>query len=163
MGDEMGPVKKQQKRASGSSATTAASTSPTSTSPVKTESIESGGHPEDMDDQDYLNKRARNNDAVKRSRAKAKAKITETHDRVTVLKKENQNLEGKIKLLSKELAFLKDIFMAHAGHDPAFKAMIPQFLSITKTNSLPVNKKVAATAAGSADSRFGQVQQHLMY
>ena len=70
---------------------------------------------DNLDDQDYLNRRSRNNDAVRRSRAKAKAKIIQTHDRVTALKDENQALEAKIKLLSKELAFLKDIFIAHAG------------------------------------------------
>eukprot|EP00096_Caligus_rogercresseyi_P001902 TRINITY_DN1335_c0_g1_i1.p1 TRINITY_DN1335_c0_g1~~TRINITY_DN1335_c0_g1_i1.p1 ORF type:complete len:118 (+),score=45.43 TRINITY_DN1335_c0_g1_i1:130-483(+) len=64
---------------------------------------------------DYLTKRARNNEAVKRSREKSRQKASETHDRVDSLKKENEMLEEKIKLLSKELTFLKDIFMAHAG------------------------------------------------
>ena len=64
---------------------------------------------------DYLSKRARNNEAVKRSREKARQKAKETHDRVTKLKNENEMLEERIKLLSKELTFLKDIFLAHAG------------------------------------------------
>lgn len=64
---------------------------------------------------DYETKRARNNEAVKRSREKARQKAKETHDRVSKLKQENEKLEERIKLLSKELTFLKDIFLAHAG------------------------------------------------
>ena len=70
---------------------------------------------EDEADEEYLNKRARNNDAVKRSRQKAREKANDTNNRVQKLKNENEKLEEKIKLLSKELTFLKDIFLAHAG------------------------------------------------
>ena len=70
---------------------------------------------EEEGDEEYLNKRARNNDAVKRSRQKAREKANETNGRVQKLKNENEKLEEKIKLLSKELTFLKDIFLAHAG------------------------------------------------
>ncbi len=66
-------------------------------------------------DADYVSKRARNNEAVKRSREKARQRARETHDRVSKLKQENERLEERIKLLSKELTFLKDIFLAHAG------------------------------------------------
>lgn len=66
-------------------------------------------------DNEYLSRRARNNEAVKRSREKARQRAQETHTRVTKLKTENEMLEERIKLLSKELTFLKDIFMAHAG------------------------------------------------
>ena len=74
-------------------------------------------HPQEEEegDEEYLNKRARNNDAVKRSRQKAREKANETNTRVQKLKNENEKLEEKIKLLSKELTFLKDIFLAHAG------------------------------------------------
>lgn len=64
---------------------------------------------------DYLAKRSRNNEAVRRSREKARQKAQETHERVSQLKMENEMLEERIKLLSKELTFLKDIFLAHAG------------------------------------------------
>ena len=63
----------------------------------------------------YSVKRARNNEAVKRSREKSRSKASEITDRVSELKKENQDLEERLKLLSKEFAFLKDIFAAHAG------------------------------------------------
>nr|ACO15152.1 CCAAT/enhancer-binding protein gamma [Caligus clemensi] len=92
---------------------------------------------------DYLTKRARNNEAVKRSREKSRQKANETHDRVDSLKKENEMLEERIKLLSKELTFLKDIFMAHAGknhglclEDLDIKALIKEEDS-SQTNTLP--------------------------
>merc|ERR1712117_475915 len=69
----------------------------------------------DQNDSDYLSKRARNNEAVKRSREKARGKAKETTERVNKLKAENEMLEDRIKLLSKELTFLKDIFLTHAG------------------------------------------------
>ena len=39
---------------------------------------------------DYLAKRSRNNEAVRRSREKARSKAKETHDRVSQLKQENE-------------------------------------------------------------------------
>ena len=42
-------------------------------------------------------------------------KAKDTHSRGSQLKQENEMLEERIKLLSKELTFLKDIFLAHAG------------------------------------------------
>jgi len=66
-------------------------------------------------DPEYNNKRAKNNDAVKKSREKTRQKAKETMEKVSQLKQENEMLEERIKLLSKELTFLKDIFMAHAG------------------------------------------------
>ena len=69
----------------------------------------------DNDGGDYLAKRSRNNAAVRRSREKARSKAKNTNDRVSVLANENEMLEERIKLLTKELAFLKDIFLAHAG------------------------------------------------
>jgi len=65
-------------------------------------------------DNDYLAKRSRNNAAVRRSREKARMKSKETNDRVSNLKQENEMLEERIKLLTKELTFLKDMFLAHA-------------------------------------------------
>lgn len=64
---------------------------------------------------DYRKKRDRNNQAVKRSRVKSKMRTQETLQRVTHLKKENSILEEKVKTLTKELGFLKELFLAHAG------------------------------------------------
>jgi len=69
---------------------------------------------EEPDKTDYLAKRSRNNEAVRRSREKARMKAKDTHERVSQLKQENEMLEERIKLLTKELTFLKDIFLAHA-------------------------------------------------
>ena len=71
---------------------------------------------EEPDKTDYLAKRSRNNEAVRRSREKARMKAKDTHERVSQLKQENEMLEERIKLLTKELTFLKDIFLAHAGN-----------------------------------------------
>jgi len=65
-------------------------------------------------DPEYNVKRAKNNDAVKKSREKTRQKAKETMEKVSALKQENEMLEERIKLLSKELTFLKDIFLAHA-------------------------------------------------
>jgi hypothetical protein len=74
-----------------------------------------GGGGGNGNDSEYVSKRARNNEAVKRSREKARHKAKDTSERVNKLKSENEMLEERIKLLSKELTFLKDIFLAHAG------------------------------------------------
>ncbi|XKL66425.1 hypothetical protein PGB90_009845 [Kerria lacca] len=66
-------------------------------------------------EEDYRKKRDKNNQAVKKSRVKSRLRTQETMERVQKLKTENDMLEEKIKILSKELGFLKDLFLAHAG------------------------------------------------
>lgn len=63
---------------------------------------------------EYRQRRERNNMAVKKSRLKSKQKAQDTLQRVTQLKEENERLEAKIKLLTKELSVLKDLFLEHA-------------------------------------------------
>lgn len=46
---------------------------------------------------------------------KSRMRTQQTLQRVNQLKTENDMLEEKIKLLSKELGFLKELFMAQAG------------------------------------------------
>ncbi|XP_049764257.1 CCAAT/enhancer-binding protein gamma-like [Schistocerca cancellata] len=72
----------------------------------------SGG---EITEDDYRRRRDRNNQAVKRSRVKSKLRTQQTLERVHQLKTENEMLEEKIKVLTKELGFLKDLFLAHAG------------------------------------------------
>lgn len=62
------------------------------------------------DDNEYMKKRARNNVAVKKSREKAKNRIQETQVRVEQLSKENEELQTKVNLLSKELNVLRALF-----------------------------------------------------
>lgn len=54
--------------------------------------------------------------AVKKSRFKSKQKTQETFTRVSNLKAENQVLEDRVKTLTKELQFLKELFLAHASN-----------------------------------------------
>lgn len=54
--------------------------------------------------------------AVKKSRFKSKQKTQETFTRVSNLKAENQILEDRVKTLTKELQFLKELFLAHASN-----------------------------------------------
>lgn len=68
----------------------------------------------DRNSDEYRQRRERNNMAVKKSRLKSKQKAQDTLQRVTQLKEENERLEAKIKLLTKELSVLKDLFLEHA-------------------------------------------------
>lgn len=86
---------------------------------AKRDHLESG---EDSDE--YRKKRDRNNLAVKRSRVKSKQKTQETMNRVNQLRSENSVLEEKVRTLTKELGFLKELFLAHASNktdDSKFK------------------------------------------
>jgi len=64
---------------------------------------------------EYHLKRLRNNEAVRKSREKARIKAEQTFQRVQKLRQENEALEERLKLLKKELSFLKDVFVAHSG------------------------------------------------
>ncbi len=54
---------------------------------------------------------------MKRSRVKSKQKTQETMSRVNQLRQENSVLEEKVKSLTKELSFLKELFLAHAANN----------------------------------------------
>merc|ERR1712014_424115 len=69
----------------------------------------------DKDDPEYKEKRARNNEAIKKSREKARAKAKYTQQKVDDLKKDNKRLEDKINVLGQEMQFLKDVFLAHTN------------------------------------------------
>lgn len=47
---------------------------------------------------------------------KSKQKTQETMSRVNALRNENTVLEEKVKTLTKELGFLKELFLAHASN-----------------------------------------------
>uniref|UniRef100_A0A3P8V9W9 CCAAT/enhancer-binding protein gamma n=1 Tax=Cynoglossus semilaevis TaxID=244447 RepID=A0A3P8V9W9_CYNSE len=79
----------------------------------------------DKDSDEYRQRRERNNLAVKKSRMRSKQKAMDTQQRVNELKEENERLEAKIKLLSKELSVLKDLFLEHA-HNLADNVPPPQ-------------------------------------
>ncbi|KAK3510255.1 hypothetical protein QTP70_032413 [Hemibagrus guttatus] len=95
----------------------------------------------DKDSDEYRQRRERNNLAVKKSRMRSKQKAQDTQQRVNELKEENERLEAKIKLLSKELSVLKDLFLEHAHNladnvQPATAATVtPGDLCNTNNNS----------------------------
>ncbi|XP_026320193.1 CCAAT/enhancer-binding protein gamma-like [Hyposmocoma kahamanoa] len=84
--------------------------------PVKQRGSRRGLSDADDEDDDYRKRRDRNNEAVKKSRYKTKQRTQETFTRVSKLKAENQVLEEKVKTLTKELQFLKELFLAHASN-----------------------------------------------
>lgn len=63
------------------------------------------------DTNEYFEKRARNNVAVRKSREKAKLRQGVTETRVDQLVNENDRLQKKVDLLSKELNVLKSLFI----------------------------------------------------
>ncbi|PBC29975.1 CCAAT/enhancer-binding protein gamma [Apis cerana] len=101
---------------------------------------------EEEDDEDYRRRRDRNNQAVKRSRVKSKLRTQQTLERVNQLKTENELLEEKIKMLTKELGFLKDLFLAHAGssqHSVNFQDIDLNALLAEDTKSIEQMKEVS--------------------
>jgi len=66
-------------------------------------------------DVEYRQRRERNNVAVKKSRAKSRARAEMTTAKVEELRRENSELEGKVSILSKELDLLKDLLVLRAG------------------------------------------------
>ncbi|KAE9420704.1 hypothetical protein Angca_006397, partial [Angiostrongylus cantonensis] len=63
-------------------------------------------------DEQYIEKRRRNNEAVNRTREKKRLEESETARRVEELRKENERLERQVESLQKELSFLKEMFVA---------------------------------------------------
>lgn len=100
----------------------------------------------DDDDDDYRRRRDRNNEAVKKSRYKSKQRTQETFTRVTKLKAENQELEEKVKSLTKDLKFLKELFVEFASNaqNPKFQTMDLDALTRDSDN----NKKDESTSKG---------------
>jgi len=66
-------------------------------------------------DEEYLDKRARNNLAVKVSRQRAKERVQEANNKIAFLKVENKDLEEKIKLRSAELAAMQELYAQYYG------------------------------------------------
>src|SRR6202008_423783 len=89
----------------------------------------------DKNSDEYKKRRERNNLAVKKSRNKAKIRTQQTLERVNQLKQDNEMLETKIKILTKELNFLKDLFLAHAG--TAHNGQLPDIdMTFLQNNSI---------------------------
>ncbi|XP_076470119.1 CCAAT/enhancer-binding protein gamma-like [Babylonia areolata] len=66
------------------------------------------------DSDDYKKRRERNNIAVRKSRQLSRQKAKAMEEKMSQLRAENRSLEEKVKLLSKELGILKDLFLSAA-------------------------------------------------
>lgn len=66
-------------------------------------------------DNEIINYRERNNEAVKKSRTRTRLRTQSTLDKVEKLRSENGKLEDRIEGLKKELDLLKELFVSHAG------------------------------------------------
>ncbi|XP_022111261.1 CCAAT/enhancer-binding protein alpha-like [Acanthaster planci] len=64
----------------------------------------------DKESEEYRQKRVKNNIAVRRSREKSKAKSLELQSKVKELTSENERLNKRVELLTKELTVLKSLF-----------------------------------------------------
>lgn len=84
-----------------------------SPSPSETGSEKDSKQKLDKVSEEYKKRRMRNNIAVRKCRNKNRQKAKETIDRVMRLRKENEDLQQRIQILSKELSLLKDLFIAH--------------------------------------------------
>merc|ERR1711915_707287 len=73
-----------------------------------------GKRPVSKDDPEYLIKRAKNNEAIRKTRERAKAKAKATEDRLAALKADNKCMEDKIQMLNSEMEFLQKIYDSHA-------------------------------------------------
>ena len=79
----------------------------------------------DKNDPEYLEKRKRNNEAIKKCREKAKAKAEETQRKVETLKKDNKMLDDKISVLGQEMQFLEACSPFSAATSPAPLLSLP--------------------------------------
>ena len=69
----------------------------------------------DKNTAEYLEKRIKNNRAVKRSRDKTKAKAQEATTRVQRLQVENEQLRSTVDNMTSELKYLKEMLICQAG------------------------------------------------
>merc|ERR1711976_251458 len=67
----------------------------------------------DKSDPKYEEKRKKNNEAIRRTRAKAKAKQEETQSRIIFLKNENEKLECRVQDMSAQMNMMREILEAH--------------------------------------------------
>ncbi len=96
----------------------------------------------DKESDEYKQRRQRNNVAVRKSRDRSRQKAQETQVRVQELKEENQQLENKVMLLSKELSLLKDLFLAHAREVPDPSTTLELYTSSPDVASRLQNQEV---------------------
>jgi len=99
---------------------------------------------------DYVQRRNRNNIAVKKSREKSKQKGNTTVENIERLKVENVELEEKVDVLNKELSVLKKVFMDHAR---GFSGVgeLPDLKQVEKILGHKLTDKLNTDTANNAD------------
>lgn len=95
---------------------------------------------------EYMKKRARNNEAVRKSRVKSRMRIEETQHRVNLLTKENSDLKTKVTLLTKELNVLRSLF----ANGAVTSVTLPGTVSVLD-NTLEVKTEPSSTASKSGE------------
>merc|ERR1712192_24708 len=95
-----------------------------------------------------------NNEAIKRSREKARAKASETKEKVDALKGDNKELEDKITALGQEMKFLKDVFIAHASNSSNGAAS-----STSAPSTTVLSGGIPAPPSASASEVDGEVKE----
>ena len=71
-------------------------------------------------DPNYEEMRRKNNEAIKKTRAKAKQRQEETQSRITELKTENEDLEKRMEEMSQQIKLMKNILEAHQQAQSSF-------------------------------------------
>lgn len=95
------------------------------------------------DSEEYRRRRERNNEAVKKSRSKSRQKTLETQHRVAQLREENKQLERRVESLTRELNFMRDIFVPRrTGTKPQDnKLELKQAVNYSNTGTVEVQHK----------------------
>jgi len=112
------------------------------------------------DDEEYAKKRERNNVAVKKSREKAKHRIQETQCRVEQLSKENEDLQTKVTLLTKELNVLRALFTNGGFSLPAEFPQYSDTHSSTSSDRLSPVERIVESHRHDDSSRIPSHVQH---
>ena len=95
------------------------------------------------DDDEYREKRDRNNVAVKKSREKSRQRSRETAEKMERLRRENEELEQRTVELASELRTLKDLLLARAGRSSARRGVL-------KTEKPPTSSPSSSSASRDA-------------
>lgn len=115
---------------------------------------------------EYRQRRERNNAAVKKSRYKSKQKTLETQKRVDKLKDDNSQLEKRVESLTRELNFMRAIFVprtdarplpSHTGTDDNYhqqQLQLPQ----QQQQIIPVNRPQIYAMQQDENSATGHFQ-----
>jgi len=102
---------------------------------VSDSATDSSGSVATTDDDDYRQKRDRNNIAVKKSREKSRQRARDTADKMDRLRQENEELEKRTVELAAELRTLKDLLLARASSSAARRGMVKTEKPATSSSS----------------------------